>query len=298
MRLTLFSLWLLVITCGVPAQASEAPDCPTGGAVPQRVVVLDWDLLEQLLALQVTPVGAAEVAGYRQWVGQPVAPDALRDVGTRAEPNLETIAALHPDRIVASAAQQDLLPLLRRIAPVCYLPNFRQQDDEAPVALAHLQTLAQLFHREAQAQRLLTALDQQLTRQRARLRAALGNAPPVALIRFSSLTSVFLYTRHSTVHYVLTRLGLTPFGDLPPAPWGLALRRLNALQHHDGYLLYLRPFPQEARLHDAVLWQALPAVRLGRVNAVQPVWNYGGVIALQRLADAITASLLALSPSR
>lgn len=34
--------------------------------IPQRIIVLDWDLLEQILTLDVIPVGATEIAGYNQ----------------------------------------------------------------------------------------------------------------------------------------------------------------------------------------------------------------------------------------
>lgn len=107
----------------VLASSSTASKTTADQPLPQRVVVLDWDLLEQLLTLDIIPVGATEIASYNQWVVQPAAPEVIQEVGTRAEPNLEKIAALKPDIILASASQQDLLPILERIAPVLYLPN-------------------------------------------------------------------------------------------------------------------------------------------------------------------------------
>lgn len=59
-----------------------------------------------------------------QWVVQPEVPNSVQDIGTRTEPNLEKIAALKPDVILAAGPQQDLLATLGRIAPVVYLPNF------------------------------------------------------------------------------------------------------------------------------------------------------------------------------
>ncbi|CAG19975.1 putative iron(III) ABC transporter, periplasmic iron-compound-binding protein [Photobacterium profundum SS9] len=109
---------------------------------PKRVVVLNWDLLEQLLALEITPLAAPNVIGYQQWVVRPTAPDSIEEIGTRSEPNLEKIAALHPDVIIAASPQQDLLPILESIAPVVYLSNFGKQEDAAPVAIKHFKTLA------------------------------------------------------------------------------------------------------------------------------------------------------------
>lgn len=152
MRLKINLLGLILLTstllCSFYTRAYSVTD--SRGIVefnspPQRVVVLDWDLLEQLLTLEVTPIGATELESYQQWVVDPVVPSSVKEVGTRAEPNLEQIAALKPDVIIASSAQEDLLPLLEKIAPVVYLSNFARQDDSGLVAIAHFKTLAHLF---------------------------------------------------------------------------------------------------------------------------------------------------------
>ncbi|MCV5222556.1 iron-siderophore ABC transporter substrate-binding protein, partial [Escherichia coli] len=54
--------------------------------VPQRDVVLNWDILEQVLALDIEPIAAPNLPGYRQWVVNPYAPESIEDIGTRAEP--------------------------------------------------------------------------------------------------------------------------------------------------------------------------------------------------------------------
>ncbi len=45
------------------------------------VLGLDWDLLEQLLTLEITPVGATELESYQQWVVDPVVPSSVKEVG-------------------------------------------------------------------------------------------------------------------------------------------------------------------------------------------------------------------------
>lgn len=52
---------------------------------PQRVVALNWDILEQVLALNVEPIAAPNLPGYRQWVVNPTAPESIEDIGTRAD---------------------------------------------------------------------------------------------------------------------------------------------------------------------------------------------------------------------
>lgn len=274
-------------------------------APPARVVVLDWDLLEQVLELDVTPVGAPELAGYRQWVVRPELPNPpggagpqdsagpVADVGTRAEPNLERIAALHPDVILAASPQKDLLEALGRIAPVVYLANFAASDQAGEVAMGHFTTLATLFGKQDLARRKLDAMHRRFAELKAQLAAAMGPSATVLPMRFANTTSVFVYCANSTASYVLDRLGLASAMPLEPKPWGIAQKRFKDLGGLDSaWVLYVLPFPEEEKMRQTMLWQSMPFVRQGRIRAVRPVWNYGGAMSMLYLAEAFTESLL------
>lgn len=105
-----------------------------------------------------TPLAATDLDSYREWVAQPPIPAQTQSVGSREEPNLERIAALKPDVILASEMQQALLPRLMQIAPVLYYTNFSAADDHAAVAIAQFRQLAQAFGREAIAEQKLAAM--------------------------------------------------------------------------------------------------------------------------------------------
>ncbi len=264
---------------------------------PQRVVALDWDLLEQVLALDVMPVAAAEVAGYRQWVVNPPAPISIADVGSRAEPNLEKIASLTPDVILAASPQKDLLPLLSQIAPVIYLPNFSPHDNAPQTAIAHFQTLGKLLGKESLAEQKLAELTALFTQLRTTIASHLPTSKDVLVMRFATVNSIFLYTENSTTAYVMEQLGLGNPLSLSSRAWGIQLERINRLKEIErGYVLYVLPFPEQDKLKMSRLWQAFPFVKAGRVNAVRSVWNYGGAMSLGYMAQAITDSLLELNP--
>ncbi len=306
MRLIHFSFNTLIIVISLlftsfsfaEIRINDDNGAQTFTTVPKRAIALDWDLLEQILSLDVIPVGATEVDSYNQWVVAPIALKTIQEVGTRAEPNLEKIASLKPDVILASSSQQDLIPLLEQIAPVVYLTNFSAQDDAALVAIRHFKTLAILFDKESLAEAKLTQLDKQFAQLKNKLAQYYPENTEVTVIRFSTLTSVFLPTENASLNYVLPRLGLKPAIKLAPRPWGITQRRINALNSiNDGYVLFLRPFPDEKNLAGSRLWQAMPFVQNHHVNGVAPVWNYGGVYSLQRMAQAITDSLLEIAPA-
>ena len=84
---------LLMALCAallIPASADAAP---------KRVVAIEWDTVENLHMLGMSPVGAADMKGYDTWVAAP-RPRGMKDVGSRQSPSLERIAALRPDLIV------------------------------------------------------------------------------------------------------------------------------------------------------------------------------------------------------
>ncbi|WP_037071285.1 iron-siderophore ABC transporter substrate-binding protein [Psychromonas arctica] len=266
---------------------------------PERVVVLNWDLLEQVLALDIIPLAAPNVAGYQQWVVNPTAPNSIEEIGTRAEPNLEKIARLKPDVIIAASPQKDLIPILERIAPVIYLDNFGQQDDAALVAIQHFKLLATLFEKETLAQQKLQHMQLQFEQLAEQINSAFNSSPEVVALRFSTLNSVFLYTENSSTQYVLDQLGLKNPLPNPAKAWGMTQQRINSLQYIDkGYVLYILPFPDEKKLTKSVLWQAMTFVQQGHVRSVRSIWNYGGAMSLLYMAEAITESLLEMAPEQ
>jgi iron-siderophore transport system substrate-binding protein len=98
----------------------------TIAGAPQRVVVIATGQTDAMLTLGVVPVGVAYgddadlVPRYVQEAfpqyATPLA--AVASVGSRQSPNLEAVAALHPDLVLANAtASQDVYPALSAIAP-------------------------------------------------------------------------------------------------------------------------------------------------------------------------------------
>uniref|UniRef100_UPI00356B75CD iron-siderophore ABC transporter substrate-binding protein n=1 Tax=Vibrio parahaemolyticus TaxID=670 RepID=UPI00356B75CD len=267
--------------------------------VPQRVVVLNWDILEQVLALDIEPIAAPNLPGYRQWVVNPYAPESIEDIGTRAEPNLEKIASLKPDVILAASPQQDLIPLLRQIAPVVYLPNFSQNEAAAQTAIKHFRTLGALFDKQELAEQKLAKLNDSFKQLRDKIRQHYSAPLDVLVMRFSTPNSVLLPTENSTTDYVVEQLGLTNPIKVSARAWGIKQDRINRLQNlEQSYVLYVQPFPQESKLNSSPLWQAMPFVKKQRVNSVRAVWAYGGAMSLQYMAEAITDSLIELAPKQ
>jgi iron complex transport system substrate-binding protein len=124
-------------TCG-PARTATRTVNGTLGSItlhgtPQRVVALEFSFVDDLAAVGVKPVGIADDNDSTRII-PPVRAivQGYTSVGLRQTPNLETIASLHPDLIIADATRHaNILNQLQAISPTialdslqeAYLPN-------------------------------------------------------------------------------------------------------------------------------------------------------------------------------
>lgn len=263
---------------------------------PKRIVALNWDLAEQLLELDVTPVGVPNIKDYTTWVVKPAIPESVQDLGTRAEPNMQKLAELKPDLILAASPQKDLIPRLQTIAPVLYYQTYNADQDSAKAAIENFRNIAAVVGKSDLAEQKLNAMNQRFADLKAQLETTFnGEMPSVAAMRFANQTSIYLYASNSTTDYVIHQLGLTTALPQPAKEWGIVQKRITDLQHiKDGYVIYFGPFTdaQKAQLNKSMLWKAMPFVRNGHVNEAESVWNYGGAMSMQYIAESITKSLL------
>jgi len=73
----------------------------------ERVAVLEWQQIEDVLTLCVDPVAVADVEGFTLWDTAETLPAGVADVGTRGEPNLDALFATNPDLVVIEAYTPD-----------------------------------------------------------------------------------------------------------------------------------------------------------------------------------------------
>ncbi|CAI7647351.1 unnamed protein product, partial [Penicillium discolor] len=73
----------------------------------ERIAVLEWQQIEDALSLCVTPVAVADAEGYSTWVTAEELPEGVVDVGTRQEPNLETLFGTDPDLVIVEVRAAD-----------------------------------------------------------------------------------------------------------------------------------------------------------------------------------------------
>ncbi|WP_150912723.1 ABC transporter substrate-binding protein [Marinobacter halotolerans] len=263
---------------------------------PKRVVTLNWAATEALLLLGVEPVGVADRDGYRVWVKEPELPEGVANVGARVAPSLEAIAQLEPDLIVTSSEMAPAARLLQRIAPTYVVSVYKQDSQPFAKASEMLTTLGDMLNREAQAESVLRDIEQTLETQKRRLEQAGLTEQPVALVNFLDDRHVRIYAPNGLYQRTLTALGLENAWPHQGNYWGFSVVGLEAIAPYpDSRIVVIEPtLPGLAEtLSASPFWTYLPPVQREQIYRIEPVWPFGGVFPVKRLATLLTDSLLA-----
>ncbi|MDN2483491.1 iron-siderophore ABC transporter substrate-binding protein [Vibrio agarivorans] len=290
------ALLLLTVSSSVLAQHTvmDSRGEQVLDSIPQRVAALNWDIAEQVIELGIAPIAMPDIKGYNEWVVKPAVPAETQDIGTRVEPNYAALRALKPDVIIIASPQKDLESRLSQIAPVLYYQTFSEQHNNAQAAITNFKHIAQALGKTEEAESKITFMNERIEQLNIALDSAFsGNKPHVSSFRFASTTSVYLYGGNSIPQYALEKLGFEAAIEKPDTQWGITQVRITELsQIGNNIALYFEPLEQKEQLERSVIWQNMPFVKAQKVNAVEPVWSYGGAMSILYNAEAIAAALL------
>ena len=255
---------------------------------PDRMVSLYQGATDTAVALGIKPVGVVE-----SWKEKPIyrylRPELtdVRMLGLETQPDLEGIAWLDPDLIVAARNRHlAIYPLLEQIAPTVVIGNVYDFK-------TLLRLMAQATGKESLGQCLLRHWQLRTVDFRSRIRAKLGEAWPeeVAILSFRA--------DHARIYYggfarsVLDELGFSAPSSHRREGWGIKLTSQESIPAMDAeaVFLFMQDDPSVQRTFNRwtehPLWQSLDAVRSDKVYAVNPViWNMGaGILAANLMLD-------------
>ncbi|MEW2632650.1 iron-siderophore ABC transporter substrate-binding protein [Streptomyces sp. NPDC048389] len=269
----------------------------------RKVVGTEWHEVELLISLGVDPVGVADVKGYKTWDTAVPLKNEPKDIGTRGEPSMDTIAGLSPDLIVAST---DLPPAavkqLRKVAPVL---EVRSADASDPLGqmTENLDLIAKATGTTAQAEKIKKDFDTKIAEGRKALAdAGLGGAKYAFADGYvvSNQVSIRPFTSGSLIGAVNEKLGLknawTVKGD---ESYGLASTDVEGLTTlGDVQFAYIGndgdkdSTPFTGALAKDKVWTSLPFVKKGNVHRLPDgIWMFGGPESMNQYIDSVVAAL-------
>ncbi|MEW5422997.1 iron-siderophore ABC transporter substrate-binding protein [Amorphus sp. 3PC139-8] len=268
------------IAAPLPVRASEGP----------RLVSLDYGLANTAMALGVTPVGVAAAAGWSKWVVEPPLPANVADLGMDRLINLERLAALKPNLILATPYVASLRSRLEDIAPVLSLTIYAPDGEPLERAYAATRTLGDRLDRRADADAYLAKADAEFADWRTRI--AKARPGPVVLINFMDARHARVYGAHALFQNALDRIGLKNGWTGPTNFWGFQTIGLEQLAQAEpgSTIVAIEPIPPdvEPTLAESPLWNRLPAVAAGRYAELPGALAYGAVPSALRFARLIT----------
>ncbi len=290
MRLIAFTFSSLL--CAVTAIAQPVEHAMGTTEVPedpQRVVVLTNEGTEALLALGITPVGAAQ-----SWTGDPWYDHIAARMGDAAplgkenQVNLELLAALEPDLILANKQRhEEIYPQLSTIAPTVVSERLRGD------WRANFELYAGAVGEAETGASLLAAFDERVQE----LADALGPRldEEVSVIRFMP-GHIRIYQKDSFSGFILQEIGFARPELQDVDEFAMRVGRESIPQMGGDRIFHFTYDAGDgeglANAEDALsdpLWQTLPAVQRGDVVPVNDaVWNTaGGILAANLMLDDI-----------
>ncbi|MFJ7134329.1 ABC transporter substrate-binding protein [Streptomyces fungicidicus] len=269
----------------------------------EKVVGTEWNVVEHLVSLGVDPVGVADVKGYKTWDAAVPLKNEPKDIGTRGEPSMDTIASLKPDLIVATTdLQPNALKQLRKIAPVL---EVKSADAADPIGrmLENVDLIAEATGTSERAATLKKDFGTTLAEGRKALADAGLDGAEIAFADgyvASNQVSVRPYTSGSLIGAVNERLGLkNAWKQKGDEAYGLASTDVEGLTGLGKVqFVYIGndgdessdPFANE--LAGNSVWKSLPFVKSGDVHRLDDgIWMFGGTGSMERYAAALVASL-------
>ncbi|WP_022888398.1 ABC transporter substrate-binding protein [Agromyces italicus] len=304
---------LLLTGCGT----TEAPEAAAGDEVAitvtddrgekisldapaEKVVALEWNTAENLVALGVMPAGVADIEGYGAWVQSEPLDDDVTDVGMRGEPSVDAIAGLAPDLVVTTTdLPETVISQIEEFAPVLVV---RGADASNPLGQmeSNLERIATATGTEAEGEALLDDFHAKIDEGAAALEeAGLAGTPFMMSDSWASggQVSIRPFAEGALLTAVAEELGLenawTGEGD---ADYGLGSTDVEGLTGLDDLeFLYITNGEADAYavdLADNAVWKSLPFVANGNVHRLPDgIWMFGGPSSMNDYIDAVVSTL-------
>lgn len=268
-------------------------------APAEKVAVLEWQQIEDVLSLCLTPVAVADAEGYRTWDTAEELPEDVADIGTRQEPNLDALFATEPDLVIVEAYTRDdaiIAQLEKYGVPVLATLGADAKDPIAQM-LGTFDLIAQATGREERADVVKDEFEQKLADGKASVAdAALEGAPFVFFDGWVDGGNVSLrpFGQGSLIGELGEELGLTNAwtGEVDAA-YGLGQTDIEGMTTiGDAMLLHTGTAdPDSDSFIDAAAknpaWASIPAVEEDRIHAFPAgIWTFGGPRSAEQIIDA------------
>jgi len=270
----------------------------------ERVAVLEWQQMEDVLTLCVDPVAVADAEGFTRWDTAETLPAGVADVGTRGEPSLDALFAANPDLVIIEAYTPDDEIIAQLAAYQVPVLATKGADAADPVKqMTDTFTLiAEATGRQERAQVVVDEFTESLASAKAAVASTEAGKEFVYFDGWVEGGNVNIrpFGQGSLIGELGEQLGLTNAwtGEVDPS-YGLGQTDIEGMTTvGDATFFYTGTEDPDSdvmgELAKNEIWKALPAVVEGNTHAFPPgIWTFGGPRSAQQVLDAYAAQLTA-----
>lgn len=264
----------------------------------ERVAVLEWQQVEDVLTLCLTPVAVADAEGYATWDTAEELPEGVTDVGTRGEPNLETLFGTNPDLVIVEAytADDEIIKQLEEYDVPVLATKGADAADPVQNMLDTFTLIAEATGREERADAVVDDFNASL--EEAKETVADADLEAESFVYFDGWiqggnVAIRPFGQGSLMGELGEELGLTNAwkGEVDPA-YGLGQTDIEGMSEvGDANFFYTGTTDPagdvNAELAKNRVWNQIPAVEEGRSYAFPAgIWTFGGPRSAQQVLDA------------
>ncbi|WP_428965690.1 ABC transporter substrate-binding protein [Micromonospora fluostatini] len=307
---------LLLGACGTtentspaPPEASSAPSGPVSvtdsrnkainlDGPASKVVALEWAEAEMLVSLGVMPVGVADTKGYATWVTAAPLDAGVKDVGTRAEPSVDSIVALEPDLVVVGDGRATaLLDQLEKYVPVLVTKGSDATDNLGRLR-SDLTMVATAVGKTAEAEKLLADFDTAIADGKKKIADAGAAGKSFAIAdgwKEGSSVTIRMFGQGALISQVGIQLGLKNAwtGEVDEV-WGLGqtdVEGLTGLKDQDLHFFYNASDGDDVfadGLAGNAIWRSFSFVKEGKLHRMpNGIWTFGGPLSAKQYLDEL-----------
>lgn len=270
----------------------------------ERVAVLEWQQTEDVLSLCLTPVAVADAEGYATWDTAEELPEGVTDVGTRGEPNLETLFAAQPDLVVIEAytAEDEIIKQLEKYDVPVLATKGADAADPVQNMIDTFELIAEATGRQERAEVVVDDFNETL--EEGKQTVADADVETDEFVYYDGWiqggnVAIRPFGQGSLMGELGEELGLTNAwdGDVDPA-YGLGQTDIEGMSEYGDATFFSTGTTDpagdiNAELAQNRVWQQIPAVAEGRSHAFpEGIWTFGGPRSAQQVIEAYVDALV------
>jgi len=256
-------------------------------AAPKRVVVLTNEGTEALLALGIKPIGAVE-----SWTGKPwydhikADMEGVKTLGKEGEPNVEIIASLKPDLIIANKLRHEkIYSQLNAIAPTVVSETLRGMWKD------NFKLYADAVNQKAKGDEVIAAFDTRIEDFKAKAGDKLNTK--LSIVRFMG-DRIRIYYKDTFSGIILDQIGMARPDNQNKPTFSDDVTKERIPEMEGDEMVYFtyetgdgKASKNEQEWTNDPLWKNLNVVKAGKAHKVDDaIWNTaGGVKAANLLLD-------------